>query len=522
MPKKNLTLTIVAHEGYIRHEEDAEKYAPQQAGIFTAISETYLPLLKLFAALEKDGVPFHLNMVFSPTLCALLTDSLVQTQYLGWLDKNSAFGERELSRFGTGDKRRALAESCLTKANEDRRLFADEYGGDILAGFKRFAERGYIELMATAATYAFLPHYADLPKTLCAQVEVGLLSHKTYFSAKPEGFWLPYMGYAAGIERLLRTYDMNYTIADSHAALLGKPLAQRGVFSPVRCANELAVFARAYEGAAGGSASLPQRGVYRNQRRDATFEENAGEPFGFVGEVGARIPSLYKYRPQSDRHACYDPAAAEAQAKKDAEAFLAEKIKLLGEAEQAGAGTDLSLAYAFRAQFFGAEWHEGIGWLEQVLRLSGSEYPGLLTQNVALLDNQSSLQKIALYPSAFVSADTFLDNSNAHLLRYARKAGERMTELARRFSCTDGISFSALNVAAAHTLLAQASDWPKMLHDRLFPGYATERFAASVAALTTVFDSLGSRGVSPEWLVQAEKKHTLFPWIHYRVFGREK
>uniref|UniRef100_UPI000A5B25D6 1,4-alpha-glucan branching protein domain-containing protein n=1 Tax=Treponema endosymbiont of Eucomonympha sp. TaxID=1580831 RepID=UPI000A5B25D6 len=59
-------------------------------------------------------------------------------------------------------------------------------------------------------------------------------------------------------------------------------------------------------------------------------------------------------------------------------------------------------------------------------------------------------------------------------------------------------------------------------HDRLFPGYATERFAASVAALTTVFDSLGSRGVSPEGLVQAEKKHTLFPWIHYRVFSREK
>ena len=52
---KNLILTIIAHQGYIRHENESE-YALQNDILFSAISQTYLPLLNMFHRFEDEGV----------------------------------------------------------------------------------------------------------------------------------------------------------------------------------------------------------------------------------------------------------------------------------------------------------------------------------------------------------------------------------------------------------------------------------------------------------------------------------
>ena len=75
---KNLALVIACHQGYIRHVADEKDYALQNDILFNSISGTYLPLVNLFHRLESENVKFKLGMVFSPSLCSLLSDPVVQ------------------------------------------------------------------------------------------------------------------------------------------------------------------------------------------------------------------------------------------------------------------------------------------------------------------------------------------------------------------------------------------------------------------------------------------------------------
>jgi 1,4-alpha-glucan branching enzyme len=114
--------------------------------------------------------------------------------------------------------------------------------------------------------------------------------------------------------------------------------------------------------------------------------------------------------------------------------------------------------------------------------------------------------------------ENLLDNSNAYLLRYSRKAASRMADMAVRFSGEHGIRSRMLNLGAKQALLAQSSDWPRMIQRGHFQNYAAQCFRENIAAFTTVFDSLASNTLSTEWLTEMEKRFPLFPWMNYRAF----
>ena len=72
-----------------------------------------------------------------------------------------------------------------------------------------------------------LPHYADIPESVNAQIEAGLLSAKYFFGEIGGGFYLPYLGWASGFDKILRPYGINYTILDARALLLPKRQAKK-------------------------------------------------------------------------------------------------------------------------------------------------------------------------------------------------------------------------------------------------------------------------------------------------------
>jgi 1,4-alpha-glucan branching enzyme len=528
MSKKFLNITIVAHQGYLDHIAESEGDGLHRAAFFTAISDTYLPLLNMFEALEKDHIDFKVGMVFSPTLCALLSDPIVQQQYIDWLDRVASLGEAELLLLNKASPAYALAGANLNAALKNKQTFIEEYHCDILSGFNRFIRHGNIEALATCATYAFLPHYTDMSEVCNAQIETGLRSHKHYFSQAPEGFWLPYLGYAPGIENALKAYGLNYTILDAHGLLFADPLPEKGIFSPARCENSFAVFARdsvdVYD--ENGTSEFINNPVYRNQHRDIVFEKSAEEISAFIGENSSRIPSGYKYWANGSHETSvyYEPATAKGQAKRDAAEFFAKKKERLFDAEKICPDAELSLICTVNARSLGELWHEGIDWLEELFRLAADDSDITLATAETLLSNQFSLQKLNPYLSATSGAgygENLLDSTNAYILRYARKASERMTSLADRFLGEHGLKARMLNVAAKEVLLAQASDWPKMLHAWRSPDYAEERFKESILAFTTVFDSLGSNKMSTVWLTEMEKKHPLFLWLNFSVFSKK-
>jgi 1,4-alpha-glucan branching enzyme len=526
MAKKFLNITIVGHQGYLDHNADGEGDVLHRAAFFAAISDTYLPLLKMFEALENDRIQFKVGMVFSPTLCALLSDPIVQQQYIDWLDRVVALGETELLHLSKASPAYALAKANLNTAAKNKQTFIEEYRCDILSGFDRFIRQGNIEALATCATYAFLPHYADMSEVLNAQIETGLISHKRFFSAAPDGFWLPYLGYAPGIENALKAYGLNYTILDAHGLLFADPLPEKGIFSPARCENSFAVFARdsvdVYD--ENGTSEFINNPIYRNQHRDIVYEKSVEELSAFIGENAGRSPSGYKYWANGSHETSvyYEPATAKRQAKWDAAEFFAKKKERLFEAEKICPDAELSLVCTVNARSLGELWHEGIDWLEELFRLATKDSDITLATTESLLSNQFSLQKLNPFLSATSGAgygENLLDSTNAYILRYARKASERMTSLADRFLGEHGLKARMLNVAAKEVLLAQASDWPKMLHAWRAPDYAKERFRESILAFTTVFDSLGTNKMSTAWLTDMEKKHPLFPWLNFPVFS---
>ena len=176
---KNLVLTIVGHQGYIRHE-DEKQYALQNDILFGAISQTYLPLINMFHRLEDEGVNFKLSIVLSPSLCSLLDDELIKKQYVNWLEKRISFGIKEVERLASEPALQKNAEACLEKAKKDLSDFTQVYSQNLIKEFSYFAKKGNLELLATCGTFAFLPHYGDMTEILNAQVEIGLFSHRHF------------------------------------------------------------------------------------------------------------------------------------------------------------------------------------------------------------------------------------------------------------------------------------------------------------------------------------------------------
>lgn len=535
---KNLVLTIVAHQPYIRHIENEKSRALQNDILFSAISQTYLPLLDVMHRLENDGVDFKLAFVLSPVLCSLLDDEVVQRQYIAWLESRISLGEYEVRRLSSQPEMRANAESCLRKAKKNLYDFRDVYSCNLVAQFAEFARRDRIELLATCGTYAFLPHYGDMTEILNAQVEIGLYSHRHYFGLNPDGFYLPFMGYTPGIEKVLRSYGFSYTIVDIRSMLFSKTVPECGIFAPVSCAvdkktalssRSLALFAQDSDTPDDlcGENGFSSCAVYKNQGKDIGFELSGRElvDAGFLDEGDARIPSYYRYwSNSSDGTEMYNEGDALVQAEKDAETFLAAKKEKLDAASECMGGRNCSLACVIDAHHLGQDWAEGVDWLEQVIRKS-SVFGMNLSVYSSQIGNQFSLQKIAPYPGAAQGngyGEDLLDGTNAWMLRYTRKMCSRMVDLSDRFPNETGLKVRLLNLGARELMLAQSGEWAKMIHDGVFPEYAAERFKESIRSFMIVFDSLGSNTVSTEWLTKREKEHTIFPWMNFRLFSPKK
>ena len=91
-----LSVVLHAHLPFVRHPE-YERF-PEEDWLFEAISETYLPLLRVFNRLRDDGIPFRITLSMSPTLSAMLTDELLQERYVKYCESRLELAGREAER----------------------------------------------------------------------------------------------------------------------------------------------------------------------------------------------------------------------------------------------------------------------------------------------------------------------------------------------------------------------------------------------------------------------------------------
>ena len=527
------SLILLAHHPFVGLPRGERRCHRRNSGFrqaeipfFEAVSQTYLPLLQLFFRLEQHRVPFRLGMVFSPVLCSMLQDECLLLGYQDYLDKRIEFGRKEVERSSQDPGLQALARYYYEE-DVERRIFFTEYcERDILAMFRRFQKKGRLEILTTAASYAFLPLYASIPEGVRPQIEAAVVSHRRIFGKSPQGFWLPELGWSGELEEVLSSYGFSYTVTDAHAFVLGVPPARKGIFYPVKSASGFIFLGRDAQARCEITSFLDVETAYQRHYTDAGFELSIKALRPFVGERGSRCSTGYRYRRLEQKETFYDPEKACDQAREHARHFLAARISRLEEATSYMKEAPLCLC-ALNAGDFGQDWYEGTAFLEALFReIAGSGQLNLAAPGEYIHGlNAASLEVGSPAYSSWEEngyAGAWLDATNDWIYRHIFRAIERMIDLAERFPNDTGLKERALNQAARELLLVQGSDWPKMLYRGICPAYAQGQIEEALRNFTTIFEALGSNHLSTGWLTDLERRHQVFQHINFRVFSQKK
>lgn len=529
--KACLALVLNAHLPFVRKPEYPSFL--EERWYFEAMSETYLPLLRLFRQLESDTVPFRLSMVLSPTLTAMMADRLLGERYASYLASQIRLGEQEQARTSGDPVFGPLAALYLDLYRKDLDDFENFYARDVLAGFDFFYKKGRIELLTSGATHAFLPLYRDHPEAVIAQIETAIVAHRSAFGKHPAGCWLPQLGWYPGLGELLRAYNLSYTVVTTRGALLGQPTPEFGSFSPVRSTSGLSVFIRdagATKAVWSEEEGYPADPVYRDFYRDIGFDLPPDYVRPYLGSDQVRGYTGFKYwavTGRTDQKMPYRPADAAEKARAHARSFLTDRRAA---ARSASAWMDRPpvMVCPYDAELFGHWWFEGPLFLEALFREAASgESRGTLdlvtlAEYLDLTDDlPGGLPVSEPEYSSWAEGgygEVWLDGSNDWVHRHGHKMIDRMVELAERFPNESGLRERILNQGAREVLLAMCSDWSMLMRSGASAVFARAQVEDALANFTRIYEMLSANTVDTEWLTTLEKRNNLFPGINYRMF----
>src|SRR6266496_328381 len=523
MPSGSLALILHAHLPFVRHPE--HEHFLEEDWLLEAITETYIPLLRMMQRLVKEGVPFKLTMSLTPTLCAMLQDELLRDRYVRHVDLLLDLADRERKRNRDHPKLRELTEFYSDMFSKTRRFFVDEWKGDLLAAFRQLRETGALEIIASAATHGLLPLIQQQSREAArAQVLIGRDVYVDLFDVDPSGFWLPECAYAPGLETILQEANIRWFVLDAHGLLFGNPRPHRAIYAPCYTPAGPAAFARdrdssrqvwsAHEGYPGDPA-------YREFYRDVGFDL----PLEHLGPIsrGSRKFSGIKYHRITGRKAekqLYDRAEAEKAADAHAAHFLEQRRQQIREISELG--FDPIVVAPFDTELFGHWWFEGPSFLEQFIRQVANERDFRLTTPSEYLAAHPTQQIVE--PAASTWGENghlavWLDPSNAWIYPHLHIAAQRMSEGARRHAenCSPQAD-RVLKQLARELLLAQSSDWAFLIKTGTAREYATNRTIDHLARFNRLFDQLVTNGIDEEFLRDCEWRDNLFPNLNWRYY----
>ncbi len=527
----SIALVLNAHLPFVRKPQYRQFY--EERWLFEVISETYLPLLRMFRKLELENIPFRVNMVLSPTLLAMLSDELLCERYIEYLDNQIELAQKERRRLAGDPVFEPLADLYFAMYSRSREEFEDLYGRNIIRAFDYFSKKGYIELMTTAATHAFLPTYSDIPEAIDAQIESAIIAHRMEFGKNPSGFWLPQLGWYPGLEKHLRAYNLKYTIVTTKGALLGSPSPFYGSFSPVMTASHIAAFIRdagATKAIWSETEGYPAHSVYRDFYRDIGYDLDLSylAPHLYGVERGYTGFKYWAVTGKTDNKRPYEPSAASAQAIMHAHAYLSDRKVQARAASYWMKDRSPIIVCPYDAELFGHWWFEGIQFLEAFFRTMSrkdEENPlRLVTMSEYLSENPSCPRSEPEFSSWAEGgyAEAWLDGRNDWVLRHTRRAAERMRELTIRFPNESGLRERILNQAAREVLLAMSSDWALLLRSGKSADLAAKQIRESIYNFNHIYEMLSAHTVETEWLTSLEKRNNIFPYMNYHVFAPKK
>jgi len=528
MPKGYLAIVLHAHLPYVRHPEHDDFL--EEDWLFEAITETYIPIIKVLDGLVRDGVDYRLTISLSPTLMSMLMDGHLQSKYLKHLDKLIELSEKEIERTKWDDNFNRLARMYNSNFIEARHIFKDVYHSNLVNAFKHFQDVGGLEVITCCATHGFLP-LMEVERRIAvrAQVKVAADMYEKIFGKRPLGIWLPECGYNPGDDEILKKEGIKYFFVDTHGVLFGTPRPRFGVFSPYLTKHGVAVFGRDTESSKAVWSAVegyPGDYNYREFYRDIGFDLDYDYIRPYINADGTRIMTGIKYHRITgitNHKEPYVPEYARDTAANQAGNFMFNREKQIEHlAGQMGDRAPIIVA-PYDAELFGHWWYEGPQWIDFLVRKIRYDQ-----DTIALTTPGEYLKKYKKYQvltPSFSSwgwkgyCEVWLEGSNDWLYRHLHKMTERMVELASTHKHAKGLVRRALNQMARELLLAQSSDWAFIMKTGSHVTYAVERMREHTEHFNELYEDIKNNNLEEEYVKGLEEKVNIFPDIDYSIYS---
>ncbi|HMQ52262.1 MAG TPA: DUF1957 domain-containing protein [Anaerolineae bacterium] len=526
MPKGYLAFVLHAHLPFVRHPE--HDLFLEERWFFEAMSETYLPLIKVLDQLVAEQVPGQISFSISPCLLAMMEDPLLLERYEAHVTKLIELSEKEQERTQHESHLHYLAGFYHQLFQETHDLFVNRCNRRVATAFKQLRDSGVVELMTTAATHGLLPLLAPQPKAVAAQVITGLDYFESVFGFRPQGFWLPECGYYRGLDELLEKEGIRCFLMESHGVEHASTTPFYGVYTPLFTSTGVAAFGRdrgSTKQVWSARDGFPGDGVYREFYRDIGYDLDfdyvqpylAGNVRGDTGIKYHRItgPTAWKE--------LYHPHLAAERAAQHAGDFLFQRVSHVEYLASVMETAPVVVA-PFDAELFGHWWFEGPQWLNFVIRKAAFDQ-----QTVELVSLSEYLTRHPVHQTGSPCSSTWghkgyfegwLNAKTDWIYPQLYECGYRMEALTTRYGQgrVSALTRRALTQCARELLLAQGSDWPFIINDGTSTEYAVRRVKDHVARFRYLAEGIEGNSLNEEYLVALESMDNLFPAVDYKLF----
>jgi 1,4-alpha-glucan branching enzyme len=414
--------------------------------LFDAVIRSYLPVLE---------VAERLTMTVTPVLADQLEDGGAQKRLRSFL-VDWRIGAAQADAGQVPAECRAACEAELERY---RRALAalDGAAGDPLRIFQEAASEGRIALAASAATHAVLPLLASR-QGLALQLDAGIRSHRRRFGWDG-GFWLPECAYSPGLEWRLAEPGVRWFCVDQSAH--ADPL---DALTPVATAAGPVALPIDWE-------AISWLWSLEGYPSDPVHAQFAGK-------------SLRGMRIWKVGGGAYDPAAAQAAARRQAGEFLAAVAACLRRFA-ARRGRRGLLVFAIDTELIGHWWSEGPVWLQGVLAGAAEAGVRLLTVPQALVEHEPVERRLHASTWGEGKDISTWDSPPVADLAWA----SRRLELRLLRALSGGLRGPAALRAARELLAVQASDWAFLDRRGQAGDYPFQRAIAHSEAALQALDS---------------------------------
>ena len=438
-------LAIVLHS-HMPYVEGFGTYPFGEEWLFDAVIRSYLPVLEV----ARD-----LTMTVTPVLADQLEDEGTRRRLREFLIE-WRIGAAEADLPEVPVECRPACEAELARYRRALELL-DAFDGNPLAPFQRAAAEGRVALAASAATHALLPLLATR-EGLRLQLDAGIRSHRRRFGWDG-GLWLPECAYVPGLERRLAEHGVEWFCVDQSAHE-----APMDALAPVRTDSGPVALPIDWE-AVGWLWALDG---YPSDPAHAQFEGKSMRGIR-LWKVGG---------------GAYDPAAAEAAARRQAAEFLtAAAARLRAFATERGRRG--LLVFAVDTELLGHWWSEGPIWLRAVLEGAAAAGVRLLRAPQAIAEHEPVERPLAA--SSWGEEKDFRTWDSPPVAGMAW--GARRLELRLLRALSDGLRGAPALRAARELLAVQASDWAFLDQRGQAGDYAYQRATDHARAMLEAIDS---------------------------------